>query len=225
MKRYFSISGITERSAGAMIFLDPTKIEVHYRRDAHSALRGSIKMAELKLSTMQREIDESDAEADLEEAAADALAAGKDLSERSSARRTKAQHDALVAEHGLLQNGLARLHARVIGLEREAAAEYAELARAREPILQNMFDTLAHEVAAMEAKASLLRARLLAFSRCANGATPQMLSNFARGLLVGGPAGPPQLNSPGQKRIDSERQAFREWKTKLESDAQAQLNL
>jgi hypothetical protein len=58
------------------------------------------------------------------------------------------------------------LKAQATGLEREADAEYAELVRAREPILQDMLQTLADELASLEAEAATLRARLFGFSTC-----------------------------------------------------------
>jgi hypothetical protein len=139
----------------------------------------------------------------------------------------KAAVDQLIDDLRLLESGLARLRAREISLSRETEAEYQELVRCREPVVQHVIDSLASELALTESKASALRARLRGFSLCSNGQTPQKLSGYARGLLINPPvnvAGP-QMNSPQQREADREREIFRSWKKSLESDAQAQLVL
>jgi hypothetical protein len=193
-----------------------------------AALRTTIKQAESRLASMKTEIDESaDVEVQVADAAADALRRGGDVSDRSQAWKAKQDRDALIAEHELLSSGLLRLQARAIAAEREANAELVELHRCREPIIQHMIDALASEVAIAEKKAMALRARLHGFSLCPNGATPQRLSSFARGLLINQPANVmgPQINSPAAREVAREREIFRNWKTALESDANAQLNL
>jgi hypothetical protein len=93
-----------------------------------NGLRQAIKQAEVRLSEMKREIDESaNVEDEVAESAADALRRGGNVSERSKAWQAKQDRDALIAEHELLSTGLLRLQARAITAEKEANAEYVEL--------------------------------------------------------------------------------------------------
>ena len=112
-----------------------------------------------------------------------------------------------------------------LALERQVEAAHAELAAAREPIVQASLDLLASELASKESEAATLRARLRAFSLSSAGPVPQKLSGFARGLLVNVPRNsvPPQINSPGHFAMNREKEVFRNWRRALETDAQAQL--
>jgi hypothetical protein len=143
------------------------------------------------------------------------LRSGKDVSERSAAWKAKQTRDQLISDHALLKTGFARLQARASGLEREVAAEYAELVRVREPIIQAELDKLACELALKEEGAAVLRSRLRAFSLSSAGPAPQKLSGFARGLLVSPPKNsvPPQINSPGHFTMNREKEIFRNWRT------------
>jgi hypothetical protein len=120
-----------------------------------------------------------------------------------------------------------RLQARGTALERELAAAYADLASAREPIVQAELDKLACELARKEGEAATLRSRLRAFSLSSAGPAPQRLSSLARGLLVSPPANARevQINTPAHFAMTREKEIFRSWKKSLETDAQAQLVL
>jgi hypothetical protein len=191
-------------------------------------LRAAIMQAEVRLTSMQEAIDKSADIVDaVTELAAKALRTGHEFSERSPALKAQQKRDALIEELALLKTGFVHLRARAAGLERQVAAEYEELVRVREPIIRRMLEELAEELFVKESEAASLRARLFGFSTCSNGPVPQKLPLLARNLLGNPPANAahPQTNSPGHFRVQKEKQAFRDWKKALETDANAQLSL
>jgi hypothetical protein len=193
-----------------------------------TAMRTAVKGAEAKLLAMQDEIDKSaDAEDAVDEAAANALQRGRDISERNPAIQGKRKRDALIDERTLFARGFARLQGRAAGLEREADAELTELRRCREPIIQNLFERLAEELSRKESECATLRSRLFGFSVCSNGPVPQKLPPLALSLLRNPPANSkaPQINSSAHSAMNREKEIFRSWRRALESDAQAVLDL
>lgn len=204
-------------------------IKAHQAKAAELAdMRKSIERAEAKLAAMQEAIDESaEVEDAMAEAAARSLRLGTDVSERSDAWRAKQLRDHLIADHALLKTGFDHLRTQASGLELQAAAAHADVIAAREPIVQDMLDNLAGELSALEMQASELRARLRGFSYCGNGPLPQKLPPNARYLLGNPPrnATPPQINTPEQRKVDGDKQAFLYWKKALETDARAVLDL
>jgi hypothetical protein len=146
-------------------------IKAHQAKLAElSDLRAFIEQAEGKLAGMQEAIEKSAAAEDaVAELAANALRAGKDISERSPAWRAKVQRDELIAEHKLLTVGFTRLQSQANGLEREVASAHDAVVEAREPVVQDMLTHLAEELAAKETEAASLRAKLYGFSVCSKG--------------------------------------------------------
>ena len=127
----------------------------------------------------------------------------------------------------MLKTGFVLLRVKADALEFAVKGAHAEVIAAREPIVQDMLENLASELAFKESEAASLRSRLRGLSFCSNGSVPQKLPRLAIDLLRNPPknAVPPQINTPAARTIDHEKQAFIAWKRALESDAQAQLNL
>jgi hypothetical protein len=189
-------------------------------------LRKAISEAEARLAEMQEEIDRTAKVEDaVAEAAANALERGANISAQSKAWRAKEERDGLITEHALLKTGFARLQSRAGALENKGRASCRDR-KARTDCAGCARYILADGLFAKENEAAQLRTRLLGFSMCANGGTPQKLSWRARALLLANPknATYPQINSPEQRAVDRDKQAFIAWRA-LESDAQAQLYL
>ena len=106
-------------------------------------------------------------------------------------------------------------------------AAHDAVVEAREPIVQDMLENLAATLAVKEREASELRNRLRGFSYCGEGSRPQKLPWLALDLLRNPPknAVPPMINTPEQRAVDREKEAFRDWKRALGTDAQAVLSL
>jgi hypothetical protein len=199
-------------------------IKAHQAKIAELAeLRAAIGRAATKLAGLKEEIDRTaHVEQEMVEATALALARGVDVLERSHAWKRRERRDALVAELEVLQPGFAHLQAKAGAHEKAVDAAHMAVIEAREPIAQAGLDKLAGELLTAETVGARLRARLYGFSVCS-----QKLPWLARSLLSSPPknAALPQTNSPAARLVDEEKQAFKDWKRALETDANAQLTL